>query len=74
MQVVARDARLLRGGDGTNQYYKTNSVTLGGGESADVILDTTGLSGTFFLYTTNLHRLANAGQNFGGQMTHIVVN
>jgi FtsP/CotA-like multicopper oxidase with cupredoxin domain len=74
MQVVARDARLLRGTDGTNQYYTTNSVTLGGGESADVILDTTGRTGTFFLYTTNLHRLANDAENFGGQMTHIVVN
>jgi FtsP/CotA-like multicopper oxidase with cupredoxin domain len=75
MRVVARDARLLRGGDGTLQAYTTNSVTLGGGESADVILDTTGVSpGTYFLYTTNLHRLANGPENFGGQLTHVVVN
>jgi FtsP/CotA-like multicopper oxidase with cupredoxin domain len=74
MEVVGRDARRLVGADGSHQYYKTNSVTLGGGESADVILDTTGLSGTYFLYTTNLHRLANASQNFGGQMTEIFIN
>jgi FtsP/CotA-like multicopper oxidase with cupredoxin domain len=74
MQVVARDARLLRGGDGSLQYYGTNSVTLGGGESADVILDTASVApGTYFLYTTNLHRLANGPENFGGQLTHIVV-
>jgi hypothetical protein len=75
MQVIGRDARRLVGGDGTPQYYTTNSVTLGGGESADVILDTQGVPrGTYFLYTTNLHRLANNAENFGGQMTHIVVN
>jgi FtsP/CotA-like multicopper oxidase with cupredoxin domain len=75
MQVVGRDARRLVGGDGSPQYYMTNSVTLGGGESADVILDTRGVTpGTYFLYTTNLHRLANDAENIGGQMTHIVVN
>jgi FtsP/CotA-like multicopper oxidase with cupredoxin domain len=72
MQVVGLDARLLRGDDGSNQYYSTNSVTLGGGESADVILDTTGVApGTYFLYTTNLHHLANDAENFGGMMTEI---
>ena len=39
MEVVGLDARLLRDGDGNNMYYKTNSLTLGGGQSADVILD-----------------------------------
>ena len=70
MEVVGLDARLLRDADGNNMYYKTNSLTLGGGQSADVIIDT-GQSGTFFLYTTNLDRLANGDENFGGQMTEI---
>ncbi|HET7291509.1 MAG TPA: multicopper oxidase domain-containing protein [Vicinamibacteria bacterium] len=75
MKVVGRDARRLVGDDNVAQYYTTNSVTLGGGESADVILDTAGVApGTYFLYTTNLHRLANADENFGGQMTEIVIN
>jgi len=74
MEVVALDARLLRDDDGNNMYYKTNSLTLGGGQSADVIIDTTGLSGTFFLYTTNLDRLANDAENFGGMMTEIRIN
>ena len=76
MEVVALDARLLRADDGTNMYYKTNSLTLGGGQSADVIIDTTGLSPgtTFFLYSTNLEMLANHRDNFGGMMTEIRIN
>ena len=73
MRVVGRDARLLRGDDGLNQDYLTNSITLGGGESADVILDTTGLTPgtTYFLYATNLNFLSNDAENFGGLMTEI---
>jgi FtsP/CotA-like multicopper oxidase with cupredoxin domain len=76
MQVVALDARLLRDDDGNNMYYFTNSLTMGGGQSADVIIDTTGLTSgqTFFLYTTNLDRLANDAENFGGMMTEIRIN
>ena len=73
MEVVGLDARLLRDGAGNNMYYKTNSLTLGGGQSADVILDTTGLASgdVYFLYTKNLDQLANDGENFGGMMTEI---
>jgi FtsP/CotA-like multicopper oxidase with cupredoxin domain len=73
MQVVARDARLLRDDDGNDMYYMTNSLTLGGGQSADVIIDTNGLQAgqTFFLYSTNLDYLANHYENFGGMMTEI---
>ena len=75
MEVIALDARLLRDGDGNNMYYTTNSLTLGGGQSADVIIDTDGLTpGTYFLYTTNLDRLANDAENFGGMMTEIQIN
>jgi hypothetical protein len=55
-------------------YYKTNSITLGGGESTDVILDSTGVPpGTYFLYTSNLDHLSNDAENFGGMMTEINV-
>ncbi len=75
MTVVGRDARLLRGPTGENLYYDTNSVTLGGGETNDVILDTTGIaSGTYFLYTGNLNYLSNGTEEFGGMMTEIVIN
>ena len=74
MQVIALDARLLRDGAGTNMYYYTNSLTLGGGQSADVIITAPATAGTYFLYTTNLDRLANNTENFGGMMTEIRIN
>jgi FtsP/CotA-like multicopper oxidase with cupredoxin domain len=40
MQVIGYNAKLLRDQDGNNLYYTTNSITLAGGESLDVILDT----------------------------------
>jgi FtsP/CotA-like multicopper oxidase with cupredoxin domain len=75
MEVVGRDARLLRDDDGNNMYYKTNSITIGGGQSADVIIDTSGLvSGQkFFFYTKNLDKLANDTENLGGMMTEIQI-
>jgi len=75
MEVVALDARLLRDDDGNNMYYKTNSITIGGGQSADVIIDTTGLTSgqKFFFYTKNLDKLANDAENLGGMMTEIQV-
>jgi len=40
MQVIGYNAKLLRDQAGNNLSYTTNSITLGGGESLDVILDT----------------------------------
>lgn len=78
LQVVGRGARILRGGgtsDGKDLYYETNSVTLGGGEAVDVIVDTTGIpAGTYFLYTTNLNYLSNGTEDYGGMMTEIVIS
>jgi FtsP/CotA-like multicopper oxidase with cupredoxin domain len=72
MQVVGKDAKLLRSSTGQNLYYKTNSVNLGGGESYDVILDTAGVAaGTYFLYSTNLNLLSNDTEPYGGMMTEI---
>lgn len=73
MEVVALDARLLRDGAGNNLYYKTQSLTLGGGQSADVIVVAPATPGTYFLYTKNLDQLANDAENFGGMMTEIRV-
>jgi FtsP/CotA-like multicopper oxidase with cupredoxin domain len=89
MQVIALNAKLLRDQSGNNLYYTTNSITLGGGESLDVILDTctarlqpadpssactTPLpKGTYYLYTPNLDHLSNDAENFGGLMTEVNV-
>lgn len=75
MKVVGSGAHILRGPGGADLYYDTGSVTLGGGEAADVIVDTTGIApGTYFLYTTNLNYLSNNTEDYGGMMTEIVIN
>jgi FtsP/CotA-like multicopper oxidase with cupredoxin domain len=73
MRVVGLNARLLRDMAGNNMAYNTNSITLAGGESIDVILDATGLQPRqkFFLYTPNLDHLSNDAENFGGLMTEV---
>jgi FtsP/CotA-like multicopper oxidase with cupredoxin domain len=75
MEVIALNAKLLRDQEGNNMYYNTNSITLGGGESLDVILDASGpqyQSGqVFYLYTPQLDHLANDAENFGGLMTEV---
>jgi len=83
MQVIGYNAKLLRDQAGNNLYYTTNSITLGGGESLDVILDSCGSRdasfgcvsplavGTYYLYTPNLDHLSNDAENFGGLMTEV---
>jgi FtsP/CotA-like multicopper oxidase with cupredoxin domain len=89
MQVIGYNAKLLRDQAGHNLYYGTNSITLGGGESLDVILDTCTqratqgdpssacttpmAAGTYYLYTPNLDHLSNDAENFGGLMTEVTV-
>jgi hypothetical protein len=90
MQVIGYNAKLLRDQAGNNMSYTTNSITLGGGESLDAILDTCLVrsnpanpssscttpmaAGTYYLYTPNLDHLSNDAENFGGQMTEVRVN
>jgi FtsP/CotA-like multicopper oxidase with cupredoxin domain len=75
MRVVGQGAQLRRGPTGTNTSYETTAFTLSGGESVDVLLDTTNVPpGTYFLYTTNLNDLSNDAEDFGGLMTEIIVS
>jgi hypothetical protein len=87
MQVIGYNAKLLRDQAGNNLFYTTNSITLAGGESLDVILDTCAVArdssgncstpiatGTYYLYTPNLDHLSNDAENFGGLMTEVRVN
>jgi hypothetical protein len=79
MKVIAVNARLLRDQAGNNLYYNTNSITLGGGESLDVILDASDTTkyppgSTFFLFTPQLDHLSNDAENFGGLMTEVVIH
>jgi len=73
MLVVGKDARILRGPTGKNLFYTTNSIHLGSGETADVILQPTA-AGTYYFYATELNYLSNNTEDFGGIMTEIRVN
>jgi FtsP/CotA-like multicopper oxidase with cupredoxin domain len=85
MKEVGFNAKLLRDQAGMNTEFYTNSITLGGGESLDVILDASdagcGSAGcaaqlyppgsVFYLYTPQLDHLSNDAENFGGLMTEV---
>lgn len=87
MRVIAKDARMLRTANitannlgetanptGSNLSYRTMSVSLGGGETSDVILDTARVKpGTYVLYTTRANFLSNGPEDFGGLMTEIIL-
>jgi uncharacterized surface anchored protein len=78
MHVIGFNAKLLRDQAGNNLEYYSNSITLGGGESLDVILDASNTanypSGSiFYLYTPNLDHLSNDQENFGGLMTEVCI-
>jgi Multicopper oxidase len=79
MHVIGYNAKLLRDQSGVNMDYYTNSITLGGGESLDVILDASNTTlypagSVFYLYTPNLDHLSNDAENFGGLMTEVHIN
>jgi hypothetical protein len=85
MKEVGFNAKMLRDQTGNNMEFYTNSITLGGGESLDVMLDasdagcgSTGCAAklypagsTFYLYTPMLDHLSNDQENFGGLMTEV---
>ena len=76
MHVIGINARLLRDMAGGDMTYYTNSITLGGGESLDLLLDASDttkypVGSVYYLYTPNLDHLANDAENFGGLMTEV---
>jgi hypothetical protein len=76
--VVGRDATHLRGRDGTDFSYETNTMYLGTGSTADVIFTAPPLQGSstnkYLLYNRNFNRLTNPGlSGLGGHMTEIRV-
>jgi FtsP/CotA-like multicopper oxidase with cupredoxin domain len=79
MHVVGYNAKLLRDQSGNNLDYYTNSITLAGGESLDVILDAGNKAlypagSVLYLYTPQLDHLSNDQENFGGLMTEVHIN
>jgi FtsP/CotA-like multicopper oxidase with cupredoxin domain len=79
MHVIGYNAKLLRDQAGNNTDYYANSITIGGGESLDVILDASDTvrypaGSVFYLYTPQLDHLSNDAENFGGLMTEVHIN
>jgi len=77
--VVGYNAKLLRDQAGNNMDYYTNSITLAGGESLDVILAASNTTlypsgSVFYLYSPQLDHLSNDAENFGGMMTEVRIN
>ncbi len=79
MRVVGRDATPMRGRDGTDSSYETDTLNIGPGESYDVIFTAPAHSGgtgpdRYYLYNRNFARSNNlAPGGFGGQATEIHV-
>lgn len=74
LHVVGKDATLLRGRDGSDLSYHTNSIPIGPGESVDAIFNApnVGTQTTYLFYNRNYDHLSNAGgAGYGGQMTEV---
>jgi FtsP/CotA-like multicopper oxidase with cupredoxin domain len=75
MKIVGTGARIARGIDGKNVYQEVASFNFGGGETKDVLIDTTGVApGTYFLYANELHQMSSWTELDGGMITEIVLN
>jgi FtsP/CotA-like multicopper oxidase with cupredoxin domain len=77
MRVVGRDATHMRGLDGTDFSYETNTMYLGTGSTADVLFTapTVPAMRKYVLYNRNFDRLVNPGlSGLGGQMTEIRIH
>jgi FtsP/CotA-like multicopper oxidase with cupredoxin domain len=64
MHEVGFNAKLLRDQDGNNTEFYTNSITLGGGESLDVILDASDDGCSAYLGSGCASQLYPAGTHF----------
>lgn len=79
MRVVGKDATLLRGRNGEDLSYETDTISIGAGESFDVIFTAPPFQGggangydTYMLFNRNFNRTVN-GAGIGGQATEIRV-
>ena len=84
MRVIGRDATLMRGRDGTDTSYETDTILVGPGESFDVLFTAPAFSGgsgssgqgydVYELYNRRLTQVSNLdASGFGGQRTEIHV-
>jgi hypothetical protein len=82
MRVVGKDATLLRGRNDEDLSYYTDSISIGPGESFDIIIEAPNYSSnddpdnngynTYLLYNRSFNGTGD-GSAFGGQMTEVRV-
>jgi FtsP/CotA-like multicopper oxidase with cupredoxin domain len=73
LTIIAKDASLLRGRDGSTNYVTTNTVEIGPGESRDVLFTAPG-PGEYLLYDRTYAYASNGGgAGYGGMATKIRV-
>jgi FtsP/CotA-like multicopper oxidase with cupredoxin domain len=84
MTIIGHDAEQLRrrsflpgmevAGEMENAYKTVNSITIGGGQAMDVLLDTSGYDpGTYFLYAGNMYLMSTPTEDMGGMLTEITI-
>jgi FtsP/CotA-like multicopper oxidase with cupredoxin domain len=79
MRVVGRDASTMKGRDGTNTSYLTNTLLIGAGESYDAIFEAPAYEGpgpydTYILYNRRYTQESNLSPGgSGGQRTEVRV-
>ena len=84
MRVIGRDATIMRGRDGTDTSYETDTVLIGAGESFDALFTAPAFSGgsgssgmgydSYILYNRRLTQVSNLDDSgFGGQRTEVRV-
>ena len=84
MRVVGKDATLLAGRTGVGSQYMTSTISLGAGESADIIIDAPAFTGgngssglgydVYLLYNRSYGHVSNHNiGDYRGQMTEIRV-
>lgn len=72
LQVVGEDAKEVRGFNGEDLTYSTDSIFIAPGQTTDVIF-TAPDPGKYILYNRSHHKNTLAGQKIGGMLTEIDV-
>jgi FtsP/CotA-like multicopper oxidase with cupredoxin domain len=73
MRVVGKDATPMKGRDGTDTSYETNTINFGAGEAVDAIF-TAPAVGTYPLYNREYEFANNKNGGHGGQRTEVRVS
>jgi len=77
LKVVAKDATLMQGRDGTDTSFTSNTIYVGPGESCDAIFTAPAVSSEtkYLFYNRDYAKLNNGGSSgYGGQLTEVRIS